>query len=253
MKKIFMVFIAVIVTSLNADMIRLEAGGGVWKQTPSGYIDRQDNDGALKLNGHYSSNENESNDLYIWVLLKHPIPILPNLRLEYTTISDDGKTTGSVNNLNIPLGVSAATTIDMKQYDIIPYYNILDNTFWITLDLGLDIKIVQADVNVAKVQTFPGYSSSDTIAIPLLYLRGRTEIPSTQIGLEADIKAITDGTNSVYDARVKVDYTFDISPIIQPGVEVGYRFQKVRIDDDGSTTQVDLKYKGFYAGVMLHF
>jgi len=199
----------------------------------------------------------KSTETYAWILIKHPLPIIPNLRLEYVSISDEGETSGKVSSLPIP--GNAPTTIDMKQYDIIPYYNLLDNTFWVTVDFGLDVKIIQSDVNIGAVSSnikfvpdFAGYSSQDTSVIPLLYLRARVEIPMTNIGIEADVKAITDGTNTMYDSRAKVDYTFDFVPVIQPALEVGYRIQKLRIDD-GSKSQVDLQYRGAYAGLMLRF
>jgi outer membrane protein len=241
---------ALLASSLNADIARVEFGGGVWQQTPSGYATRTDGDGLLNLDGTYVSDEKESTEVYAWILVKHPLPIIPNLRLEYVTISDEGQTSGSVNGL--PITGDAPTTIDMTQYDVIPYYNILDNTFWTTIDLGLDIKVVESDTDIASSGAFPGYSSSDTTVIPLLYARARVEIPATNIGLETDVKAITDGTNTMYDVRAKVDYTFDFVPVIQPALEVGYRIQKLKIDD-GSDAQVDLDYSGVYAGLMFRF
>ena len=248
---------ALFASSLSADFARVELGGGMWQQTPNGYAERTDGDGVLNLDGKYVSNEKESSEVYAWILIKHPLPIIPNVRIEYVSIADEGKTSGKVAGLSIP--GDAPTTIDMKQYDIIPYYNLLDNTFWITVDVGLDIKVVQSDVNVGAVSSgipgvpdFNAYSSSDTTAIPLLYVRGRVEIPATNIGLEADVKAITDGTNTMYDARAKVDYTLGFIPVIQPAIEVGYRVQKMKIDD-GSKSQVDIDYSGVYAGLMLRF
>ena len=251
---------ALLATTASADFARVEVGGGIWQQTPNGYASRTDGDGALSLNGTYTSSEKEATDTYAWILIKHPVPIIPNLRLEYVTITDEGTTNssggGSIGGIPLPVGLDVPTTIDITQYDVIPYYNILDNTFWITLDLGLDIKVIESDVHAAAVSagilTFAGYSSTDTTVIPLLYARGRVEIPATNIGLEADVKAITDGTNSMYDVRAKVDYTFDFIPIIQPALEVGYRMQKLKVDD-GTKAQVDLDYSGVYAGLMLRF
>ena len=244
--------------SLQADIMRVEAGVGAWAQTPSGYANRNDGDGLIDLDGTFTSSEKESTETYAWILFKHPLPIIPNLRLEYVTVSDEGKTSGRVNGMEIPDGEAAPTTIDMTQYDIIPYYNLLDNTFWMTVDLGLDVKVIQSDTTVAAVSSpipgvsdFPGYSSTDTTVIPLIYLRTRVEIPVTNIGLEADAKAITDGTNTMYDLRAKVDYTLDFIPVVQPGLEVGYRVQKLIVDDGAN--QVDLEYAGVYAGLMVRF
>ena len=251
MKKIIssLGIISVLAVSSFGDFARVEIGGGVWQQKPKGYISRADGDGALNLNGRYTSDEKTSDEVYIWALVKHPIPVVPNLRAEYVSVSDEGKTTGSVNGANIP--GYAPTTLKTTQVDIVPYYNILDNTFWITLDVGLDIKLTQTKADVGAVGSFSGYSETVNATIPLGYVRARVQIPTTGLGIESDVKYVTYGGNTVYDARAKVDYTFDIFPVIQPGIEVGYRVLQLKVDD--GSTQVDLKYSGVYGGLMLRF
>ena len=236
----------------NADFIRVEAGAGAWTQTPSGYADGT---ATLNIQGTYKSAEKEKTGAYAWIFLKHPLPIIPNLRLEYVSFSDEGTTTGKVHGLSLPTG-GAPTTIDIQQYDAIPYYNLLDNTFWITIDAGIDVKVIQSDSTIGAVKAlgvtaYKGDSSSNTTVVPLVYLRSRVQIPTTNLGIEAEGKAITDGTDTMYDVQAKVDYTFDFVPVIQPAIEVGYRMQKLRVDD--GSNQVDLTYQGPYMGIMARF
>lgn len=236
-------------TAAMADMARVEAGAGVWSQKPSGNASYTDG-GA---DGVFVSGEKEESDIYAWMLIKHPVPILPNLRLEYAQIKDSGIATGEFKDFDIG-AANSVLTYDMKQYDIIPYYNILDNTAWTTIDLGLDIKVIDTSYTAAPSGAFTGYSDSQTIAIPLLYARGRVEIPATNIGLETDIKFIGTGKSKVYDARAKIDYTLSFIPVVQPAVEVGYRVQKIDIDiDDTDSAAVNIDYSGVYAGMMLRF
>lgn len=251
MKKIAttLLFVGTFLTTANADIMRVEAGIGLWDQKSSGTLSYTDG-GA---DGRYSSNEPSDSSMYFWALLKHPLPLIPNLRLEYASVEDSGVGSGKFKDFDIIGGATTRVAYDIKQYDIIPYYNILDNTAWITLDLGLDIKVMEASLDAdPNTSGFKGYSQSETIAIPLLYLRARVEIPATNIGLESDVKYVSYSSNSLYDVRVKVDYTFDISPVIQPAIELGYRVQKVDIED-GSDFDVDLKFAGFYGGLMLRF
>jgi len=235
-------------TSAQADITRVEMGAGAWMQTPEGTITYSEG-GA---NGVYTSNENDNTESYIWVLIKHPIPVLPNIRLEYVSLEDDGIVNGQFKDFDT-LGVSTTMTYDMRQYDIIPYYNILDNTAWITLDLGLDIKVIDISYDVSPSAPFTGYNGSETIALPLLYVRGRFEIPSTDIGLEADVKYVTIGDSTVYDVRAKVDYTLYFIPVVQPAIELGYRVQKIDIDESDADATVDLEFSGVYVGLMLRF
>ena len=61
------------------------------------------------------------------------------------------------------------------------------------------------------------------------------------------------GDTQLYDFRAKVDYTFDFVPVIQPAIELGYRTQKFKIDEDGEDTKIDFEFSGIYGGVMLRF
>lgn len=250
MKKVFysLTCTALLASSVMADFTRVEMGAGAWMQTPKG--DAFYTDGGA--DGSYISSEKDSSEPYIWALIKHPVPALPNLRLEYVSLKDSGVASGQFKDFDI-ISASTVLSYDVKQYDIIPYYNILDNTAWITLDLGLDIKIIDASYTAAASAPFAGYSDSITFAIPLLYARTRVEIPATDIGLEADIKYITTGDSTVYDVRAKVDYTFDFTPAVQPALEVGYRVQKLDIDESSVDAKLDIEFSGFYAGLMLRF
>ncbi len=239
---------AVLSASLFADFARVEMGAGAWMQTPSGTADY--NAGA-GVTGNNTFNEEQEISPYVWMLIKHPIPIVPNLRVEYVSIHATGTATGAWAGFAIP--GSSNSVLDIKEYDIIPYYNILDNTFWVTIDLGLDLKVMNLDYTVAQNGLFPGYEDSYTAPIPLLYARARVEIPTTDIGLESDVKYITTGSSTIYDVRAKIDYTFDITPLIQPALEVGYRVQKIQIDEDGTDVKTDMDFAGVYAGLMLRF
>jgi len=170
------------------------------------------------------------------------------------TLANTGTATGTFKDFTASGG---KTSLDMTQYDIIPYYNILDNTAWITLDLGVDLKIVELDYKADGV-TMVGsldtsYSDTTSVVIPLAYARARVEIPATNIGLESDVKYISNGSSTVYDVRAKVDYTFDFTPLVQPALEMGYRVQKIDIDEQDVNGKMDLEFAGFYAGLMLRF
>jgi len=235
-------------TSLCADITKVEIGAGAWAQKASGTANYNDGTG---ITGTNTFDEKKDTSAYVWILINHPIPVVPNIRLEYTSIHATGKASGTWNGLTAPANTNSV--LDMKQYDIIPYYNVLDNTFWTTIDLGLDIKVIDAEYKIEPNGLFTGYEDSYTAPLPLLYARARVEIPATNIGLEGDIKYVTTGSSTVYDARVKIDYTFDITPAVQPALEIGYRTQKVKIDENDEDVKTDMKFSGFFAGLMLRF
>ena len=243
---------AILAATASADLGRVEMGVGAWQQATSGEISYTE----MALSGSDISNKDDNTAGYAWLLLKHPIPIVPNIRVEYASFENSGEAIGTFEDFTVSGG---ATLLEMTQFDIIPYYNILDNTGWITLDLGLDLKVIDVDWRVNDVTgwTSSVYDDSESTVLPLVYVRARVEIPTTDIGIESDVKYITYDDDTIYDVRVKIDYTFDITPVIQSGIEVGYRIQKFDLAEDGDTAgsiaKMDLEFSGVYAGVMLRF
>jgi outer membrane protein len=254
MKKILstLALSAAMSTIASADMVRLEMGVGGWNQEPSGTITYTDHNAE----GRYDTDGVGETEIYAWMLIKHPIPIIPNLRLEYVDVNDNGYVNGTFENFSTN-GKYEKASLQLTQYDIIPYYNILDNTFWTTIDLGIDIKVVDSTfkaegVHINNIGSIGNYTDSSTVAIPMVYGRARVEIPGTDLGLESDVKYITYDGSTVYDVRAKIDYTFDLD-VIQPGIEVGYRVQKFDIKDDDDNTKMNMDFSGVYAGLMLRF
>ncbi len=243
MKKILSIVTLTTLMASNsyADITKVEMGAGIWMQTPSGSVNYNGSANGLNV-----MKETQDSSRYIWALVKHPLPTIPNLRVEYVKISSDGTANGTWGSTPV---VSSKSTLDMRQIDLIPYYNILDNTFWTTLDLGIDIKVVDLDYKIASAS----YEYKKTVPLPMAYARVRVEVPRSSLGGEADIKYITDGSSVISDARVKLDYTFRSFPVVQPALEIGYRVQKIKIDESDEDIKTNIDFAGFYAGLMLRF
>jgi len=203
----------------SADFARVEAGAGVWNQEPT-----------VALNNGISSVEDKENDIYVWAYVKHFVPVIPNFRFEHVTATADN--------------------LEFSQTDIIPYYNILDNTAWITIDLGIDFKMI--DLTLESPMGSISTSDADSMVLPLGYVRTRIQLPFSGFGAEADVKYVSYSDNTVYDARLKVDYTFDITPLVQPGIEIGYRVQKIETDEL-LPISINSEFSGIYAGAILRF
>ena len=245
---------ALLTTAASADLMRIEGGVGVWQTDPSGNIAYTGTPPSSFDLANEAGFSEESNS-YVWVYLKHPIPIIPNVRLEYADTSFSGNisslewggdTYASVNN-----------TLTLNQYDAILYYNILDNTFWTTIDLGLDIKYIDGSYEIAadSVAGSTAVNEPFELAMVLPYVRGRVQIPVTNIGIEAIVRGASYGSNTVMDAQIKVDYTLDMIPVVQPGLEIGYRHQQIDLDggDIGVDANFERTFSGIYGGLMVRF
>jgi len=243
--------LALFSTAANADFLRVEAGAGLWSQTNVGYISYEDDDTTAEDR----SAEVEKTNAYLWAYVKHPVPFVPNFRLEYSKIESDGYLNGTWKGMRYG-GEDLPTTTEMTQIEVIPYYNILDDTFLVTVDLGLDIKFIDYTATGegdARLVSIALYDESGSFVAPLPYLRARAELPFMNFGLEAVIKYGALDGNTFSDMNIKLDYTFDIMPVLQPGIEVGYREIVMDAESSDGKTVIDLDFSGLYFGLMARF
>ncbi len=245
---------ALLTTAANADLMRIEGGIGAWETEPSGTITYGTEDPFDVAN---AAGFTASTNTYVWAFVKHPIPVLPNLRLEYVDPSFSSKTEESLSYGDYTFGAGASNALSLTQYDAVLYYNLLDNLFWMTLDLGLDVKFIDGNYNIsgnAGGVTETVDEDFDMI-VPLAYVRGRVEIPIIDIGVEAIAKGITYADNTVVDAEIKIDYTFEFVPIVHPALELGYRYQEMTLDAGsiGIDANIDTTFEGFYGGLVVRW
>ena len=237
-------------TTLSADFLRVEGGLGSWSASPSGTFAYESDD---SLDVEDELGVGSSSNFYFWVNFKHFFPLLPNLRLEYAAYDGDGD--GRV-PLSTPFGhltLSGPVTsaFRMDQREAILYYNLLDETFWTTVDAGVDIKNVTGELMVEHLLSTE--SADLDFTLPLLYLRGRVAIPSTDLALEADLKALTYQGSGMTDARVKLEWTV-ASYAVDLGLELGLRSMKIKINDDLiDNTEADVTIQGLFYGVNARF
>jgi len=243
--------VTILATTANADFLRVEGALGAWNSSPTGTISYPPNSFDIADNAGLESSTNA----YVWIYLKHPVPIVPNVRIEYVNPTFDG--TVAELNWDGDTYASVGNTLTMTQYDAVLYYNVLDNTLWTTIDLGLDVKYIDGNyaVSADAANASPSVNADFSITMPLAYLRGRVQIPVTNIGIEAIVRGISYSDNTVVDAEIKVDYTMDFIPVVQPGLELGYRYQQVKLDGGsiGLDANFDTTFSGVYAGVMVRF
>lgn len=243
-------------TFAQADVIRAEMGAGVWQNEFSGNIASANAAGNVittfdtALLGYKKETKP-----YVWINFKHPVPALPNLRLEYTSLDYSGTSTQSFTYKGVTYNASASSKLTLDQYDLIMYYNILDNTMWATLDVGLDIKLIESEFSA--VDNIGGNSVyvKETLPVPMGYARIRAEIPGTDIGIEGDMKYSAYKNSKIMDYRVKLDYTVvDFFPV-DVGLELGYRFEGVDIDgnDFSIDTTADVEIDGIFFGAFIKF
>lgn len=190
----------------------------------------------------------DSDNNFYYIALEHPVPIIPNIKLQKMDISS--KQTATVNRTftidgtTFVAGTEVATDIDLSHVDLLLYYELLDN--WVNLDVGVNIR--KFDGNVTAVGEFVDESVELDQAIPMLYAKAQFNLPLTGFAAGLEGNVISYDGNNLTDYSAKVMYMFDSA--LDLGLEVGYRSMSMEIDDD---VTADIELKGPYAAALFHF
>lgn len=232
-------------SSVQADFIGAEVGYAAWNTKLTGDI-RKGND-SFDFENELGYGSHEING-FLWAYIDHPLPLIPNLKIQKTNFSDSG--TGSIQTSKTFSGKTLSagnlsSSIDFDQIDVIPYYRILDN--WVNLDLGLNFKIIDGDISMTD-NANTSATTDFTVVLPMLYAKARFDMPLTGLSVETDASYISYDGNSFTDVKAGVVYESSIGL----GATAGYRLQNITLDDiDDTYGKMDIK--GIYAGLFFHF
>lgn len=231
-------------SQVHADTIfGIYAGAGVWQSEYSGDLGKP----AASID---ELGADKDNNTFYYVALEHPVPLIPNLKLQHNDISSSQTGTlssgFSLDNVTYPAGTEVATDFDLSYTDATLYYEFLDN--WLNLDLGLTIRKYSGELSAAAAG-FDNEQVDVDVTLPLLYARFQFDLPFTGFSAGVEANAVKYKDNSVSDYSAKVSYTFD--SIMDLGIEVGYKTTSIQIDEDDINT--DIRLKGPYAAAVFHF
>lgn len=238
--------LAFIPFSLPADTLGLYAGVAAWFQDPGGSIqfrgDRLDVEDDLGLDG--------DTEVFAWLALEHPVPVLPNLRVSITNVSSSGAGAIAQNftfgGVTFTGGEDIASELDLDQVDLALYYELLDNV--VEADLGVNAKYVDGS---AKVRSLTDASLNESVSfngvLPMLYARLGANLPFSGLSAAIEGGGLSYSGNTIADYSVKLSYE---TPYFI-GLEAGYRGQVVDLDDfDDVTSDIDIS--GAYIGLFGH-
>lgn len=218
------------------------AGAGSWDTSYSGRA------GEPSITLKDLGVKDDKNSFY-YVAIEHPIPVLPNIKLEHTGIS--AKQTAVVSKTFVIDGTTftandtVASEFDLTHTDATLYYEVLDN--WINLDLGLTARKFDGFV-YAKSSTQTEKVKVDQ-TLPLLYGKLQFDLPLTGLSAGVEAKYISYSGDKLTDYTARVSYLFD--SVLDLGIEAGYRKMSLKVDEDDLQAKVDLD--GPYAALIFHF
>jgi outer membrane protein len=240
----------------------IEAGGV--EQDPSGFVSYQAK-GAndyldLKNDAHFS----QKTQPYIGVRITNNLPILPNLKLDYMPMKFSGNGTLSRNvtfgGKTYSAGANFNLNAKLNRFDILAYYHLpfisTATKDMLKVRLGLNVRIVDFSESltgtpVGSNQTVTE-SKSLTVPVPMGHI-GVTFSPIKQVSLVGDLNYVSYGSNDYYNynAGLRLSPVGLFKSAIVPFIQVGYRYEKLKIDQ--SSVYADVKVKGPYALIGVEF
>lgn len=230
-----------------ADNLGIAAGVALWNYEPDGHA-RQDGNGSFDLQNDLGLGTEWGG--YAWIAVEHPVPVLPNIRVEYTRADTQGSGTVSqsftIDGVTYAQGTDVSTKADLDQLDLVLYYELLDNV--VSLDLGLDIKYLYGHVRVRQDDTGESEKVSFRAPLPLLYAAARVDLPLPGMWVGGQASGLAYDDNRLVDLRATVGYDF----VFGLGVQAGYRHQAIKLDDVNDLS-ADISVAGPFVGVHADF
>jgi outer membrane protein len=226
-----------------ADTLSFAIGGGVWNETPEGSIIKPSNAPTPSVDVKNNLFWDEESQGYIFATLEHPVPIVPNVRLMYTSLDHAGSGTTSFTFEGTTYSGNVANEFTIDQTDLLLYWEVLDNV--VSLDLGLNVRLLDISFKIND-----GTSTTDnsvSAPVPMVYgLIGGSPWPGLILSAEANYMTVAGSTISDFTAKIAYTTNFLI------GFEAGYRTQTIELDDVDDTN-ANLDFAGPFIGAYLKF
>lgn len=246
LKKFVFIGAAIAVAQLaHADALGFSIGAYTWQQNMDGTV----RSGGENVDLKNDLNFDRHRDNVYFAEFDHPVPLLPNIRIQHTAMktSEDAtlSRTITVDDVTYAAATDVHTELDLSHTDATFYYRPLDN--WIKLRAGLTLRNFDKGVQIRSLSTGDTAKINVNATLPMVYLAARFDLPLTGLYVGADANGIVYSGSHLYDARISAGYETPIGL----GVEAGYRRFELKYDHSGD--HADVTIDGAYAEVFYHF
>lgn len=226
----------------QADVIGLGASVSYWNSDLSGQVADSGDVVDVEDNLNLDSDSNANVSFY----LEHPVPVLPNLRINYTQVKQSGRGELEANFGGIGgAGLETQSDLDLEQLDFTLYYEILDN--WVNLDLGLTARDLSGKLIVQNAND-TAISSETKVdgVLPMAYLATRFDLPFTGVSIGAEGNFISFDGDSLRDFNAYGQYEISVLQL-----RAGYR--QMAIDYEDGNDRLDVEIGGPFVSAGLSF
>lgn len=225
----------------NADILGVGANVSYWDSDFSGEVVNKGSAVDIEKDLNMDSDSNANFTAYF----EHPVPVLPNVRVNYTSISQSGSGKIGPEGFDDIINADVNSDLDLDQLDATFYYEVLDN--WVNLDLGLTARKFDGEL-VVRDTAVGGRVSTTTVdaVVPMGYLAARFDLPFTGVSVGADGNFVSYSGDSLHD--VNVYGQFEIAML---QLRAGYREMAIDYEDDDD--KLDVELSGPFASVGFTF
>lgn len=224
----------------QADVVGLGASVSYWDSDLSGQAATNNDVVDVENDLNLDSDTNANASLY----LEHPVPLLPNVRLNYTLVEQSGRGDVGIAGFDGVTG-EVQSDLDLEQLDLTLYYEVLDN--WVNLDLGITARDLSGDLVVQETQLLQRVSETTVDAvIPMGYLAARFDLPLTGVSVGAEGNFISFDGDSLHDFNAYGQYEISLIQF-----RAGYR--QMSIDYEDGNDQLDVEIGGPFVSAGVSF
>lgn len=199
-----------------------------------------DTSGGYGDQPNYSGfNFDDENQLRLSIALHHPLPLLPNIRIETQDMKAMIPAAGNANgNLDGEL--------DLSHDSAIFYYRFLDNTL-VRFHAGIGVKRFDG-----RVSDLEGNAWNLDETIPTAYAMVSGGLPFTGLSAYARGHLLAIDSSSLQDIEAGLQYRVFDTALLDGSIQLGYRYFNVELDDVAGL-YTDVEFKGPFVGFQLHF
>ncbi len=221
------------------------AGAGGWHQDPDGHLTSN----GTQVDTKEDMALGDGNDNMFWLAFEHPIPFVPNVRVQQTATDLQGRTelirAVVLDGVNFaPPGI-IESGFEFKVQDAILYYNVIDGET-LSLDLGIAGRKIDGSAFINSGVRFSEIEFDGTV--PMLYARGEWKV----------LSGFWFGAGGQYieykgDSYIDVDGAFGWQSEWGVSAEIGYRYMRMKVEDLGDIDNARLMVDGPYAALNYKF
>ncbi|MBW0146483.1 TIGR04219 family outer membrane beta-barrel protein [Marinobacter arenosus] len=225
----------------QADVVGLGANVSYWDSDLSGQA--TDNGDVVDVENdlNLDSDSNANASLYF----EHPVPVLPNVRLNYTLIEQTGRGQlgADFGGIVVGSGVDVRSDLDLEQLDLTLYYEVLDN--WVNLDLGLTARDLDGELNVREIGGTQASKTQVDAVLPMGYVAARFDLPLTGVSVGAEGNFVSYSGDSLHDFNAYGQFEIAVLQL-----RAGYRQMSIDYEDDDESLDVEIDGPFISAGVV---